>query len=157
MNAADRPRVSAPLIRRAAPDEGELLFDIWWRSVGATHSFLSKAELQALAPQVRQLGLASLDTWVLCELPAGPVGFLVMNGSHIEALFIAPEWLRRGAGTVLVANARSLRGALTVDVNEQNSAALSFYEALGFSVVGRSDTDDGGSAFPLLHLRELSR
>jgi len=141
-------------VRRATPDESEVLFDIWWRSVCATHTFLSDADLHALAPQVRALGLAQLDTWVLCDVATAPIGFLVMNRQHIEALFIVPEWLRRGAGTVLVRHARSLRGALTVDVNEQNTAALSFYEAVGFSVCGRSQTDGAGRAFPLLHLRE---
>jgi putative acetyltransferase len=42
---------------------------------------------------------------------------------------------------------------LTVDVNEQNGAALGFYEALGFEVVDRSPVDEDGRPFPLLHLR----
>lgn len=153
---ADGPRAPVLSIRRAMSQESERLFDVWWRSVRATHSFLSEADLQMLAPQVRDLGLAQLDTWVLCDDGQRPVGFLVMNRHHIEALFIVPEWLRRGAGTRLVRHARSLRGALTVDVNEQNTAALRFYEAMGFAVVGRSATDGAGRPFPLLHLRQLS-
>jgi putative acetyltransferase len=31
--------------------------------------------------------------------------------------------------------------------------ATAFYEALGFSVVGRSPTDGGGRPFPILHMR----
>jgi putative acetyltransferase len=141
-------------IRRAGPQDSEPLFDIWWRSVRATHTFLSEADLRTLAPQVRDLGLAGLDTWVLCDDGQCPVGFLVLNRHHIEALFIVPEWLRRGAGTRLVRHARSLRGVLTVEVNEQNTPALRFYEAMGFSVVGRSPTDGAGRPFPLLHLRQ---
>lgn len=53
-----------------------------------------------------------------------------------------------------MAHAQSLAsGALSVDVNEQNEAALRFYEALGFAVVGRSPTDGAGRPFPLLHLK----
>jgi putative acetyltransferase len=44
-------------------------------------------------------------------------------------------------------------GDLTVDVNEQNPAAVGFYEAVGFVVVGRSPLDDAGRPFPLLHMR----
>ena len=142
-------------VRRAASEESEGLFDIWWRSVCATHSFLSEADLQTLVPQVRDLGLARLDTWVLCDDGQRPVGFLVLNRQHIDALFIIPECLRRGAGRRLVHHARSLRGALTVDVNEQNTPALRFYEAMGFSIIGRSATDGAGRPFPLLHLRQL--
>ncbi len=141
-------------VRKAEPEDGEVLFDIWWRSVCATHTFLTADDLQALAPLVRELGLANLDTWVLCAAATGPVGFLVLSGCAIEALFIAPEWLRRGGGTLLIAHARSLRGRLTVDVNEQNAAAVKFYLARRFSIRGRSETDSAGRPFPLLHLAE---
>jgi putative acetyltransferase len=40
-----------------------------------------------------------------------------------------------------------------VDVNEQNPAAVGFYEALGFVVVSRSPVDGDGRPFPLLHMR----
>jgi putative acetyltransferase len=142
--------------RRPTPAEGDLLFDIWWRSVRATHTFLSRNELRALAPAVRNLKLETLDTWVLCE-GAGPVGFIVMSGAHVEALFLAPERIRRGGGSLLIRLARSLRGPLSVDVNEQNVQALKFYLACGFSIVRRSQTDHDGRPFPLLHLAEPGR
>ena len=54
----------------------------------------------------------------------------------------------------LVAYAQALRpGALAVDVNEQNWPARSFYEALGFVVIGRSPLDDTGRPYPILHMR----
>jgi putative acetyltransferase len=56
-----------------------------------------------------------------------------------------------------VAHAQGLSaGALAVDVNEQNEAALGFYEALGFSVVGRSPTDEAGRPFPVLHMKRAA-
>lgn len=143
--------------RRPAADEGDRLFDIWWRSVSATHTFLSREDLRHLAPAVRELGLENLDTWVLCEGAGPPIGFIVLSGSHVEALFLAPEWIGCGGGSLLVQHARSLHGPLTVDVNEQNSQALGFYLAIGFSVVRRSETDREGRPFPLLHLAEVAR
>jgi len=141
-------------IRRALPTESDVLFDIWWGSVGATHSFLSQADLQGLAPAVRSLHLELQDTWVLCDGAEQPVAFLVLEGSHIEALFVAAERLRQGAGSHLIRHARSLRGKLTVDVNEPNVADLKFYQAHGFRIVGRSETDSAGRPFPILHLTE---
>ena len=41
----------------------------------------------------------------------------------------------------------------TVDVNEQNHGAVGFYRHIGFEVTGRSDLDDQGRPYPLLHLR----
>jgi len=53
----------------------------------------------------------------------------------------------------LIDHARSLADKLTVDVNEQNTAAVAFYKACGFVVEGRSELDDTGRPYPLLHMR----
>ena len=52
-------------------------------------------------------------------------------------------------------HARSLKGPLLLDVNEQNPQARVFYESLGFVVDGRSSVDSTGRPFPLLHMREV--
>jgi putative acetyltransferase len=73
---------------------------------------------------------------------------------NIEALFIDPEYLRLGGGATLIWHARRLlRRALRVNVNEQNEIAVRFYEANGFTVVGRSPVDDGGRPYPVLQMR----
>jgi putative acetyltransferase len=76
-----------------------------------------------------------------------------MSGSEIDSLFLAPGFQRRGAGRQLFLHAHALHGELTVDVNEQNVAARGFYEACGFGVEGRSELDDQGRPYPLLHMR----
>lgn len=141
-------------IRRATPADRDRLVDIWWRSARATHHFLSEAELGVLLPEVRALRLETLQTRVLCSPDSEAIGFLVMEGNAIEALFIVPEWRGRGGGRLLVNEARRVAGRLTVEVNEQNTAALGFYRAEGFQIVRRSATDRAGRAYPLLHLEE---
>jgi putative acetyltransferase len=39
-----------------------------------------------------------------------------------------------------------------VNVNEQNAQAVGFYSRSGFVVVGRSELDDAGRPYPLLHM-----
>jgi putative acetyltransferase len=141
-------------IRRAVPSDHERLLEIWLRSVRATHTFLSEEDIQSLLPIVRDVALADLEIWVLCSDSGSPVGFMGMSESKVEALFLAPEYCRRGGGTRLVRHAQELKGELTVDVNEQNPAAIRFYEACGFVVEGRSDLDSDGRPFPLLHMRQ---
>jgi putative acetyltransferase len=150
------PRSRSPdfRIRRASHADRELLVDIWWRSAQATHRFLAAKQLEALMPEVRAMHLEKLDTWVLCAPESNAIGFLVMNGRDVDALFIAPEWLRQGGGRLLLAHARALAGSLTVQVNEQNLDALKFYLAHGFAIVARSETDSGGRPYPLLHLAQ---
>lgn len=76
-----------------------------------------------------------------------------MSGSKMESLFLAPEFHGRGGGQQLVRHAQESHGELTTDVNEQNAGACRFYAACGFVVEGRSEVDDAGRPFPLLHMR----
>ena len=48
-------------------------------------------------------------------------------------------------------------GAITTSVNEQNGQAVGFYERMGFVPVGRSERDDQGRPYPLIHLRFAAR
>jgi putative acetyltransferase len=141
-------------IRRAIPADQDVLLDVWVRSVRASHAFLSEEDVQGLLPHVRDyLGSPEAELWVLCPDAGQPVGFMGMSGNKMEALFLAPEFHRRGGGREMVRHAQALKGELTVDVNEQNPSACRFYEACGFVVEGRSDRDSAGRPFPLLHMR----
>jgi putative acetyltransferase len=136
------------------PADLDALLDIWLRSVRATHTFLSEDDIQFLLPLVRDcLTSGELEVWVLCSETGALMGFMGLSRSKMEALFLAPEFHRRGGGRRLVRHAQELRGELTVDVNEQNPAACRFYEACGFVVEGRSELDSTGRPFPLLHMR----
>jgi putative acetyltransferase len=141
-------------IRRATPTDREVLLDIWLRSVRATHTFVSEEDIQSMIPQVRDyLASSESELWVLSDDSDAIKGFMRMSGSEMESLFLAPEFQRRGAGRRLVRHAQTQHGELTVDVNEQNVAARAFYEACGFVVEGRSELDDQGRPYPLLHMR----
>ena len=140
------------LIRPANEDELNMLVDIWLRSVRATHDFLTAADIQEFLPLVRQ-GLPTLELWVLCAADDRLIGFMGLSDNKLEALFLAPDLLRRGGGRLLVRHAQGLKGELTVDVNEPNPAAFRFYEACGFEAYGRSELDSTGRPFPLIHMR----
>jgi putative acetyltransferase len=141
-------------IRRAMAADRQTMLDIWLRSAQATHSFVSEADIQAMIPEVRDyLSSSATEFWVSCDDGETIVGFMGMAGSKMESLFLAPEFHRRGAGRQMVQHAQALHGELTVDVNEQNTAAVGFYSACGFVVEGRSELDDQGRPYPLLHMR----
>lgn len=145
-------------IRRATPADRAILLDLWLRSVRATHAFVQEDDFQAMIPQVRAyLESSEPEFWVLCDESGALLGFMGMRGNSMESLFIAPEYLRHGAGRSLVRHAQFLHGELQVDVNEQNTAARAFYEACGFVVAGRSERDEQGRPYPLLHMRLARR
>jgi putative acetyltransferase len=145
-------------VRPARASDRAALLDLWERSARATHRFLTENDIAALRPFVAQeLASDALDWWILESAGHAPVAFLGLAARSIEGLFVDPDHLGKGAGTLLVAHAQSLiGGALTVDVNEQNEDARRFYEARGFKVIGRSDLDSEGRPFPILHLKRAA-
>jgi putative acetyltransferase len=145
-------------VRPARVEDRERLLELWERSVRATHHFLEDSDVVALRPLVaEELASDAVDWWVLVSATEALIGFLGFACDTIEALFIDPDHHGQGGGKFLVAHAQSLGAdALAVDVNEQNEAALRFYKALGFSVVGRSPTDMGDRPFPMLHMKRAA-
>jgi putative acetyltransferase len=150
-------REEAMNIRRAIPADREVLLDIWLRAIRATHTFVSEQDIQSMIPQVREyLASSEPEFWVICNDRDTIMGFMGMSGSNMQSLFLAPEFHRRGAGRRLVQHAQAQHAELTVEVNEQNSAARVFYEACGFVVERRSELDEQGRPYPLLHLRWIA-
>jgi putative acetyltransferase len=143
--------------RRALPADRHRLVEVWLNSVCATHHFLTEADIQALLVLVRDVVLPNLEEiWLVCDDDDVALGFMGLDGQSLEALFIDPSHFGCGAGRCLVEHARRLKGPLHISVNEQNPAAIGFYAALGFEVVGRSPVDDAGRPFPLLHMRDAA-
>ncbi|MBX4827959.1 acetyltransferase [Klebsiella grimontii] len=138
-------------IRRSRHDEGEKLVAIWRRSVDATHDFLSKeyrVELETLVSSF----LPEAPLWVAVTEKDEPVAFMLLTGEHMDALFVDPTVRGCGIGKLLIEHALTLAPKLTTNVNEQNEQAVGFYQKMGFKVTGRSETDDLGKPYPLLHL-----
>jgi putative acetyltransferase len=145
-------------IRPAREEDREQLLALWERSVRATHGFLTDPDIVALRPLVaEELAGTAVAWWVLVSPTVAIIGFLGYTSGTIEGLFIDPDHQRQGAGRLLVAHAQDLAaGPLAVDVNEANEQATRAYQALGFSVVGRSPTDAGGRPFPILHMKRAA-
>ncbi|WP_347291935.1 acetyltransferase [Kluyvera georgiana] len=144
--------VNEVIIRRSQRHEGERLVEIWCRSVDATHDFLSAQDRAEIEVQVRTF-LPEAPLWVATDANDVPLAFMLLSEHHLEALFVDPDARGTGVGRKLVEHALSLIRDLTTDVNEQNEHAVGFYQKMGFVVTGRSETDDHGRPYPLLHLR----
>jgi putative acetyltransferase len=139
-------------IRQSTPADGERAVQIWCDAVDATHDFLSADDRVAIEAEVRSF-LPAAPFWLAVDSADRPVGFMLLDGSSMEALFIDPAHHGAGVGRALVAHALERHPVLTTEVNEQNEQAVGFYERLGFVAVGRSEFDGQGRAYPLIHLR----
>ncbi|WP_433620197.1 GNAT family N-acetyltransferase [Paenibacillus cellulositrophicus] len=138
-------------------DDHDYLVELWYRAVRETHAFLTEADIAFYRRIVDEQALKHVEVWVEKDDSGVPLGFIGLDGSMVEMLFVDPDRHGQGIGTRLLRYAEQLKGSrLRVDVNEQNDGAYAFYQRYGFVRTGRSELDGSGRPFPLLHL-ELKR
>lgn len=131
----------------------EQLTQVWERSVKATHLFLSDDEIAEIKKYVPG-ALSQVAHLVITVNKIGdPIGFMGVEDSKIEMLFISPDERGIGVGKSFIEYGIEHFAASHVTVNEQNPQALGFYEHLGFSVYNRSETDEEGRPYPLLYMK----
>lgn len=129
------------------PEDIPRVVEVWEVSVRATHHFLTEANIQFFKSLVAD-DLTQLQTLLGVRDGNGQVvGFIGVEGSEVEALFIHPAWRGQGVGRRLFTYAVDALGATAVDVNEQNDQAVGFYRHMGFEVTGRSAVDGLGQPF----------
>ena len=140
------------MFRVASVDERDRLFEIWHDAVKATHHFLDDAAFDEIADLVKTKYLPSKDFLVAVDDTDSPVGFMGTNENEVESLFIDPDCFGKGIGKAFIDHMKSHHAEVRLEVNEQNPKAVGFYEASGFKVVKRDETDDHGRPFPILHM-----
>lgn len=139
-------------LRPSRDSDGVALVDLWRRAVDATHDFLDANDRQAIDAEVAGF-LPHAPLVVAVDAQDRPQGFMLIDGSHMEALFIDPDVRGSGIGRQLVEHALALHPHLSTDVNAQNPQAVGFYLRMGFVETGRSPLDAQGRPYPLIHLR----
>ncbi|RAW00503.1 GNAT family N-acetyltransferase [Pseudochryseolinea flava] len=128
------------------------IVDVWERSVRATHHFLSIEDFEEIKKLVQGIDFAAFEVYCLMNEDT-VIGFIGVAERKVEMLFLDPAYFSGGLGKRLLMFAMSDLRACEVDVNEQNTNAVKFYERMGFKVYERTDKDDQGRAYPLLRMR----
>ena len=110
-------------IRRAEALDQERAFDIWCCAVDSTHHFLTPTDRVGIEGEVRDL-LQQVPLWLAVDESDRPLGFMLLEGSHLGGLFVDPLRHGMGIGRALIRRAFSFYSDITTDVNEQNTRAI---------------------------------
>lgn len=76
-----------------------------------------------------------------------------IENHKVEMLFLDPKSRGKGLGKKYIKTALDKFDVKLLDVNEDNPQAVAFYEHMGFVVFERSDRDDQGKPYPILHMK----
>ena len=134
------------------PENYAALMAVWENSVRATHDFITEEDIAFFRPIIIKESLPALTLKCIKDGNGSMLGFIGIEGSKIEMLFVTDKARGKGIGKQLLQYAIEQLGSNKVDVNEQNPLAVGFYEYMGFRVVSHSPFDDMGKPFPILHM-----
>ncbi len=142
-------------VLRASRGEIEFaeLVAIWRSAVDATHGFVSADDLDQIEAAMAPEYLPSVQLTV-AEVDGRLVGFAGTAAHRLEMLFVENAFRGSGIGSALLEYVVREQSVTELDVNEQNLHAVAFYASRGFAVIGRSETDEAGYPYPLLHMRK---
>ena len=131
------------------------IINLWEKSVLSTHRFLKENDFIAIRKPLREMDFESLNVFCLmneCEI----IGFIGLDKTKIEMLFLDPDYIGKGFGKQLIEFAFSNFHAGRVDVNEQNTNAVEFYKKFGFEPFEKTEKDNLGKGYPLLKMRLIN-
>ncbi|MDF9829699.1 GNAT family N-acetyltransferase [Parabacteroides sp. PF5-6] len=137
-------------IQKGEEADYDQLAAIWESSVKATHHFLKPEDFEFFKQAVPGY-FPQVDLHVL-RSGTEIVAFMGISDDNLEMLFVSAEARGQGYGKQLLKYAIDNLQVTKVDVNEQNTQAVGFYERFGFHVIARSEKDSTGKDYPILHL-----
>jgi pimeloyl-ACP methyl ester carboxylesterase/GNAT superfamily N-acetyltransferase len=130
----------SPRLRRATPEDGDAIADVWLASWRATFPFEPGHPDDDVRRWITTELVPRNETWVANDDSDRPVALLVLSDSMVEQLYVAPEWIGTGLGHRLITMAKSRRSAgLDLYCFRVNDRARAFYEAHGFTAIAWGD------------------
>jgi putative acetyltransferase len=135
-------------------NEYPVLLDVWESSVRATHHFLKKNDIEILKKIIQEKDVFShVSLTCARDINDNILGIMGVSADNLEMLFIDSRFIGQGIGKLLLRHAITNLNITKVDVNEQNIQAIKFYEHFGFKVTSRSEHDEMGKPYPILHMQ----
>jgi putative acetyltransferase len=136
------------VIRRARPEDAEAVVRIFRESRAEAMPWLPVLHTpeEDIGHFARQF---EAEVAYVFEVDERVVGFAVVKGDELDALYVAPEAQRRGVGSALFTKTQEERpDGFEFWVFRDNERARSFYEAHGARVIGATDGSENEERTP---------
>ena len=132
---------SSVTVRPLREDEIDAIIRLWHVTKRVAYPYLPLEQSRTLADDTRffrEVILPRSGVWV-AEGGGTLLGFMALEGSYVDRLYIHPEHQRRGVGTALMQKAMELSpSGLQLHTHVKNTQACAFYEQHGFRAVKHS-------------------
>lgn len=128
-------------LRRATPEDGERIAEVYLRSIRWA---LPQLRLAHTEPEIREHFAHKVareqETWVATGRQGEVIGFITLSPGWVEHLYVDPDQTGRGVGSDLLRLATQRPAqSTTLYTFQSNVRARAFYEARGFRPVDFSD------------------
>jgi putative acetyltransferase len=130
------------------------LIEVWEKAVRATHDFLPDEEIDYLRSMILGKYFDCMHLKCVKNIDGKIIAFSGVTDKKLEMLFVLPAAQGKGVGSALCQWAIEYQKATQVDVFEQYPPARKFYQRFGFMVVSRSEFDEEGKPYPILHMEK---
>ena len=120
------------MIRELRQADINKIADIWLDTNIKAHSFIPTQYWKNNFEFVKE-ALLKAEVYVY-ENDNEIQGFIGLNDEYIEGIFVSDEVQSQGIGKILLNSAKNKRNALRLNVYQQNTRAISFYQREGFEI-----------------------
>lgn len=121
------------MIRELKNKDLDMISQIWLETNISAHSFIPEDYWRSNFEVVKAM-LPQAEVYVYEEV--GEVkGFVGLNESHIEGIFVSGSFQSQGIGRKLLDYVKSKNKSLSLNVYEKNIRAVRFYEREAFKIV----------------------
>lgn len=120
------------MIRKFEKNDIDIIMQIWIKENIKAHDFIAKQYWEENFESVKKM-IPMVEIYVAIyknEI----VGFIGINGNHIEGIFVASNKQGCGFGSALLEKAKENRNTLTLSVFQKNRKAIEFYKKNGFEI-----------------------
>jgi ribosomal protein S18 acetylase RimI-like enzyme len=126
------------IIRPLVDDEIDEVIQLWHVTKLDAYPYLPLEQGRTIDEDsrfFRDVILPRTSVWV-AQHGAAIVGFLAIEGSYVDRLYIHPEHQRRGVGTALITKAKAISPTgVQLHTHVKNTQARTFYEQHDFKAV----------------------